>query len=140
MDLKQLQGFYKDFGKINIPAYQKIGHMRKLLPKIGSWSFICGVVIAIFTGVFTLTPAIVGVLILLGVVVGLLNIRGKEAMTFLLAAVSLVVISSLGTPAFAGIPVLGVYLQRMLNNLIIFTIPAAMIVALRAILTIAYKK
>jgi len=114
--------------------------MRKLLPKIGSWSFIFGVVIAIFSGFFKLTPAIVGVLILLGVIVGLLNITGKEAMTFLLAAVSLVIISSLGTPAFAGIPVLGTYLQRMLNNLIIFTIPAAMIVALRAILTIAYKK
>jgi len=114
--------------------------MNKLLPKIGSWSFIFGFVIAIISGLFTLTPQVVSVLIMLGVIVGLLNIKGREAMTFLLASTCLVIISSLGSPAFSGIPTVGDYLQRMLNNLVIFTIPAAMIVALRAIVTIAYKK
>ena len=111
-----------------------------LLPKVGSWSFIIGVIFAIISGFFTLNPQIISVLVVLGVIVGFLNISGEQAMTFLLAAVSLVVISQLGSPAFSGIYFIGAPLQRMLNNLVVFVIPAAMIVALRAVLTIAYKK
>jgi hypothetical protein len=61
-------------------------------------------------------------------------------MTFLVAAVSMVVISSLGAPAFHNIYIIGAPLQQMLNNMIVFIMPASMIVALRAILTLAYKK
>ena len=111
-----------------------------LLPKIGSWSFIIGFIIATFSGFFKLTPQLISVLIVLGIIVGLLNVTGDEAMTFLLASVSIVIISSLGSPAFSGISVVGTTLQRMLNNLVIFIIPASMIVALRAILTLAYKR
>jgi hypothetical protein len=111
-----------------------------LISKIGTWSFIIGVLIAVFSGFFRLTPQVVSILVVLGVIVGLLNVTGNEAMTFLLASVSMVVISSLGSPAFSGISVIGATLQRMLNNLIIFVIPASMIVALRAILTLAYKR
>ena len=114
--------------------------MNKLLPKIGSWSFVIGVVLAFISGLFQLTMFSLEALIVLGLLVGILNVRGKDAMTFLMAAVSLVIISSLGAPAFTGIAVIGEYMQRMLNNLIIFTIPAAMIVALRAVFSLAYKK
>jgi hypothetical protein len=111
-----------------------------LLPQIGSWSFIVGVVIAIISGFFAHKPSIISVLVLLGIIVGFLNIGGNEAMTFLLASVSMVVISSLGSPAFSGIYIIGAPLQRILNNMIVFIMPASMIVALRAILTLAYKK
>jgi len=111
-----------------------------LLPKVGSWSFIIGVIIATASGFFHITPAAVSVLVFLGIVVGFLNITGEEAMTFLLATVSMIVISSLGAPAFTNIAIVGATLQRMLNNLIIFVMPAAMIVAMRAVLTLAYKK
>lgn len=111
-----------------------------LLQKLGSWSFIFGFIISIISGFFELTPGILSVLVFLGVIVGFLNVTGKKAMTFLMATASMVVISSLGSPAFSGIAVFGAILQKMLNNLIIFVIPASMIVALRAVLTIAYKK
>lgn len=110
------------------------------LPKLGSWSFIVGVVLAIVSGFFTLTPGIASVMVLLGIIVGFLNVRGEHAMTFLLASVSLVVISSLGGSAFSGVAVIGATLQKMLSNMIIFVIPAAIIVALRAVLTIAYNE
>jgi len=111
-----------------------------LLPKIGRWSFIIGVIMAVISGFWYISPAAMSVLVILGVVVGFLNITGQEAMTFLLASVSMIVISSMGSPAFAEIAVIGPTLQRMLNNLIIFVIPAAMIVALRAVITLAHKK
>jgi ATP synthase protein I len=111
-----------------------------LLPQIGSWSFIVGVIIAIISGFFEYSSSIISVLVLLGVIVGFLNISGSEAMTFLVAAVSMVVISSLGAPAFNNIYIIGAPLQQMLNNMIVFIMPASVIVALRAILTLAYKK
>jgi hypothetical protein len=111
-----------------------------LLPKIGSWTFIIGFIIAVFSGFFDLTPQLISILVVLGIIVGILNVTGEEAMSFLLASVSIVIISSLGSPAFSGISVVGTFLQKVLNNLIIFIIPASMIVALRAILTLAYKR
>jgi hypothetical protein len=111
-----------------------------LLPRIGSWSFIFGVIVSIISAFFQQTPNILSVLIVLGLIVGILNITGQQAMTFLLASVSLVVISSLGGAAFTDINLIGTSLQRMLNNLIVFVIPASIIVALRAVLTIAYKR
>jgi len=114
--------------------------LRRLLPQIGSWSFIIGVIISLVAGLWNQSTSVTSVIIILGVVVGFLNIRGKEAMTFLLASVSLVLMSAVGSGAFIGIPVLGKYLEHMLNNLILFTMPAAMIVALRVIVTLAYKK
>lgn len=114
--------------------------MDWFLPKIGSWSFIIGVVLAILSGFFEITAFAVSILIILGIIVGFLNVTGSKAMTFLLASVSLVIISSLGSPAFQGIPVIGTPLQRMLINMMIFVIPASIIVALRVIMTLAYKK
>jgi hypothetical protein len=111
-----------------------------LLPIIGSWSFIFGVLVALVSAFFTPTQQTMTILIVLGLIVGFLNVRGKEAVTFLLATVSLVVISSLGGEAFSQITVIGTPVQRVLNNLIVFVIPASIIVSLRAVLTIAYKK
>ncbi len=109
-----------------------------LLPKVGSWSFIFGFCIAVVSAFFGSSDAIVSVLVMLGIIVGLLNITGEKAITFLLTTAAMVVISSMGTPVTAS--VFGGLFGRMLNNLIIFIIPASMIVGLRAILTLAYKK
>jgi hypothetical protein len=111
--------------------------MKELLPKIGSWSFIFGFVIAIIAGFWQASGALLSVLVILGIIVGFLNIQGRDAMKFLLASVSLVVISSMGHQAFS---VVGTYFGRMLVNLIVFTTPAAAIVALRVIFTLGYRK
>jgi len=113
---------------------------KGMLLKVGSWSFILGIIIAIVAGLFQETTYTATVLILLGVLVGFLNITGEEAMTFLLASVSLVVISWVGGPTFSEVAVIGRTLQVMLNNMMIFVIPASIIVALRAVLTLAHKK
>jgi hypothetical protein len=111
-----------------------------LAPKIGSWSFIFGVIVAIVTAFISVGDNYVSVLIVLGLLVGILNIRGQEALTFLLATVSLVVITSLGGEAVTNVQLIGIPLQKVFNNMIIFIIPASTIVAFRVVLTIAYKK
>src|SRR3989338_3135419 len=66
---------------------------------IGAWAFLIGLILAILVGLLARTdnrPWVLGVLALLGLIVGYF-VSEKEAKTFLLASVSLVVVS------FAGI-------------------------------------
>lgn len=105
--------------------------------KIGGWAFIIGVVLALIAGTGLIAsasdPLMIGVLMILGLVVGLLNITSKEAMPFLLIATALVVVSSLGGGVLANIRIL----QQTLGALIVFIIPAVIVVAIRAVFALA---
>lgn len=112
-----------------------------LLAKVGSWAFIIGVVIAIVVGIFTGgigDPITVSVLILLGLIVGFLNITGRETTPFLLAAISLVLVSYFGGDVMGKVATIGPYLQGTLIALMTFVIPATIIVALKAIYALAH--
>ena len=51
--------------------------------KVGGWSFLAGVVIAVILGVMgERTPTTTNILLVLGLIVGLLNITGKEIVPF----------------------------------------------------------
>ena len=108
-----------------------------MLVKIGSWAFLASVIIAIIAGFFPLNTTWTAVLIVLGLVVGLLNITAKESGAFLLAAVSLVIVAAFGGNVLATVSVV---LQRILNALIIFVIPATIVVSIRAIFALAGKE
>ena len=116
-----------------------------LVAKIGSWAFIVGVVVALLIGVFSGTenPIATSVIIILGLIVGLLNVTGRETTPFLLASVSLVIVSYMGGPVFAGpngVAEIGKALQGVLNALITFVIPATIIVALKAIYALGHDE
>ena len=109
--------------------------------KIGYWAFIIGIVISILVGLFA--PFIEGfgvmgwlplVLVGLGLVVGLLNIGDKEINNFLIAVIAIAVVSSANISAFdLAIPTLGQILQAVVSNIRLFIMPAALVVALKAI-------
>ncbi|MBN1153560.1 hypothetical protein JXB12_01425 [candidate division KSB1 bacterium] len=99
---------------------------------LGKISFIFGVVVSIIAGFMT-HQWIYAILTVLGLLVGLLNISAKEVQTFLLAAVSLVIISALGADQIAGLPVVGLRLGKIYMALLTFVSPAAIIVALRSL-------
>ena len=107
--------------------------------KIGAWAFLIGVILAIILGVFSteLTPSIykivLVVLILLGIVVGLLNVTTEETSRFLLAGVSLVIVAYIGSSALQIVPLL----NSVFNSLLILFIPATIIVALRSVFEVA---
>lgn len=106
-------------------------------PKVGEWAFLVGTLLAIVLGVF---PAalpqltVTSVLVVLGLIVGLVNITSKESHTFLLAAVALLVAGSAG---YGVLPGIGNYLGSVLTNISTFVAPAAIIVALKAIYDLA---
>jgi len=113
-----------------------------LIAKVGSWAFIIGVVVALLLGIFSAgdTPVATTVLIVLGLIVGLLNVTGRETTPFLLAAVSLVIVSYMGGPVFSTVAQIGPKLQGVLGAITTFVIPATIIVALKAIYALAHDE
>ena len=105
--------------------------------RVGTWAFIVGTLIAVVAGFFTLGPLTVSLLILLGLIVGFLNITTAETNEFLLATVALVIVAGFGGSVFADVSYVGVYLQRILNAIVVFVVPAAIIVALKTIYSLA---
>lgn len=110
------------------------------MQKVGSWAFIIGVVIAIVAGVITLKPWLASVLIILGLIVGFLNITAAETTSFLLAVISLVIIAGFGADVLREMAVVGDRLSRIFSALLVFLIPAGIVVALKSIYAVAKEK
>lgn len=110
--------------------------------KLGGWAFILGVVIAIIAGLASgaLDAVSAGyvtlALVVLGLIVGFLNIGDKEVNDFLIAAIAVVL---LGTANLAVIPMIGLYLASMVLNVAAFVAPAALVVALKAVYNLSSK-
>jgi hypothetical protein len=119
----------------------------------GEWAYLISVVIAVLAGIaaaagFGASSWVAVLLVVLGAVVGLLNISEKETTSFLVATVALVV-ASLGAnlAGTAGtftplnvIPGLGTLINAIVANIAIFAAPAAIIVAIKSIMNLASKK
>ncbi len=106
--------------------------MNKVLGLIGFWCFIIGLVVAVACGiVLPQNEIIVVVLVILGIVIGLLNITAKEIMLFLVATVALIVAGNV----FEPLTVLGIgtILDNMLSYVATLMAPAAVIAAIKAL-------
>ena len=108
--------------------------------KMGEWAFLIGFVLAV---VFGLLPTdwkgkATLVLVILGLVVGFLNISERESTPFLVAAAALMITASAG-PTLAKIPpvFLGTFLQNAVVNIGVFVAPAAIVVAIKTIHSLA---
>jgi len=107
--------------------------------QMGSWAFILGVVIAILSGLVQAAAVnmpgeefIPLVLVILGVIVGFLNISDREITDFLVAALSLLAVA-VSAAGLNVIPYIGGYLVAIVNNVAVFVAPAVLIVALKAV-------
>jgi hypothetical protein len=105
--------------------------------KIGSMAFVIGVIIAIIAGFWPLSAAMTSVLILLGIIVGILNVTAKETTEFLLASVSLVIVTALSGEVIGKIVTVGATLSSIYSAILVFVVPATIIVALKAIYALA---
>ena len=103
------------------------------LTLIGRWAFLLGVLISLIAGLGGEIPALVTVLFVLGLIVGFLNVTEKEGTPFLVAVIALMVVGLAGLQFGKFTPVIIAVLQ----NLIAFTAAAAVVVALKQVLTIA---
>ena len=106
------------------------------MDKVGRICFIIGVVISIIAGFFTWSY-IFPILTILGLIVGFLNVQAKEVQAFLLAGISLVIISAFGASQINAIPVVGATMARIYVALLSFVGPATLIVALKSIFGLA---
>ncbi len=110
------------------------------IQKIGGFAFILGIIISI---IFALIPGLDAVtwvpfvLLILGIIVGLLNIEDKDLELFLIAAIVLIATSA--TP-LNTLPVIGSLLNRIVINFVTFVSPAALIVSIVAIIKVANTK
>ncbi len=115
------------------------------MEKLGVWCFLAGlviVVIAAFLWPNTDKGWVIWLLGLLGIVVGLLNITGKEVMTYLVATVTLIVAAGgfINLVDKFGMTTVETFLRALLNYIIAFVAPGAVIVAVKSIYSINKEK
>ena len=117
---------------------------------IGAWAFLIGVILAIIIGISTTlisiptltkySVQIYGVLIILGLIIGFLNVTGKDSQTFLLAGAVLVIVSKFGMESVVG-SLIGIGIGEMVASifgaLLVLFVPATIIVALKTVFSIA---
>ena len=107
-----------------------------MMDKAGRFAFIGGVVVSILAG-FISANWIFPALTALGLIVGLMNVGTKEVQSFLLAAVSLVIVAAFGSDQLMDLPEVGETIGRIYGALLAFVSPAAIVVALKALVGIA---
>ena len=113
--------------------------------QIGNYSFIIGVIIAVVLGLAAprlgAAQAWLGpLLIVLGLVVGFLNVSGKETKEFLLVTVSLVIVAFAGSSQidkWQSVQLIGPYLSGIFNSILALVIPATVVVGLKEVWELA---
>ena len=109
--------------------------------KLGHYSFIGGVIIAVVLGLAssqlgaTAAAWLTSLLVVLGLVVGFLNVAGKEVKDFLMVATVLIIAAFAGdaSDTLGGVQYVGVYLAGIFSQLLAFIVPATIVVGLKEI-------
>jgi hypothetical protein len=103
-----------------------------MLSKIGFFAFIAGFILAVVGGfVAPQNTPIVIILIVLGLIIGFLNITAKEVMLFLVATIALIVTGRVFGPL--SLLNIGKYMDQILGYVATLMAPAAVVVAIKAL-------
>ena len=135
-----------------LPTIKKISEnmLKSHENSVGAWAFLIGVVLALVIGLFTTLlpiPALIkysgyiyGILVLLGIVVGVMIVTGKDSQTVLVAGLIIVIVSQFGKESVSG-SLIGIGLGDMVSSiftaLLALFVPATIIVALKTVFSIA---
>lgn len=116
---------------------------------LGAWAFFIGVLIAIIGGVilsfgYSVNPLIFGLLALIGLAVGFfVNVSDNGGTSFLLAAVSLVIVSYMGQQGIASITLgllsIGEIMTSVLGGLLVMLVPATIVVSIKSLFSVAQR-
>jgi hypothetical protein len=112
---------------------------------LGAYAFLIGVVLAVIFGLFNKSLENAGgmfytALILIGLLVGAMNTSDKDSMSFLIAALSLVIVGSLGVDGLRYITLdnyVVASLRNVLGSLLLLFVPATIVVALKTVFSMA---
>ncbi len=104
---------------------------------IGSWAFLIGVVLAVILGaVGEIDRTILTVLMLIGLIVGLLNIADEEVSPFLIAGAILIIAAEFGGRSLQAAPDA---INGIFQALLAIFVPATIIVAIKHVFNLARK-
>ena len=107
------------------------------IAKFGRWAFIFGIIVAILLGSTSFNYSSI-VLVLLGLVVGFMNVTTKESIGYLVAVIALLVIGFSGLQVFSVVSSgLFDWAQNVLTSFIVFVASSGLIVALKEVVTIS---
>jgi hypothetical protein len=107
---------------------------------LGGWAFFIGVLLAIVAGILSalgrmdITGTVaMSVFVIIGVIVGLLNVSSKESNSFLFSGLVLIVASTFGMSVMVMVP----FLSALLISLLAIFVPATIVVAIKNVFSIA---
>ena len=102
---------------------------------LGAWAFLIGVILAVIAGVAGLlvNSGWTTSLVIIGIIIGLLNIGGSELKEFMLAGTVLVIVSAMGSGTLGLVR----YVGEITTALLILFVPATIVVALKTIFALA---
>ncbi len=106
---------------------------------ISGWAFLIGVVLAVLFGVLgsavfgSSASFILPLLIIIGLVVGFLNVADSETTPFLMSGAVLIIASAFGSEILGGVS----YVAPVFEALMAIFVPATVIVAIRNVFRIA---
>ena len=118
---------------------------------LGAWAFLAGVILAVVIGLSTSKfmaitflnnhiSAVYAILLIIGLVIGFVNVTGKDSQTFMIAGAVLVVVSKFGmdniTGSIIGIGV-GETISSVFRSLSALFVPATIVVALKTVFSIS---
>ena len=108
-----------------------------MLSRIGFWAFVVGLILCIIAGFISSwshNSGIIVALIILGLMVGFLNITTKEILLFLIAIIALIVTQ--GVFATLTLWDLGKHLDQVFTLVATLMAPAAIVAAIKALWTV----
>jgi hypothetical protein len=97
--------------------------------KIGRIAFLVGLLISVVMGFVNLGANALAALVVLGIIVGFLNVTGKESQRFLVGTIALMVVGSVGIQ----IPAVGSVVTSILQAFVMFVAGAALVVSLKEV-------
>lgn len=104
---------------------------------LGGWAFLIGVILAVIIGIGVLeqSTGLAIVLLIIGIIIGLLNIGEHEVGAFLMSGVVLIIAASLGGDALAVVS----WLDNVFKNLLAIFVPATIVVAIKHAFSLARR-
>ncbi len=97
------------------------------------WIYYIALAVAVLVGIFVgSNPTATTVLAVLGLAIGFLNVKAKDASAFLLATVALV-IATTAANGLVSLTYVGAYIGPILANITTVVAPASIVLALKAL-------
>lgn len=100
----------------------------------GRWAFLLGLIVAVLLGFISFAYSSL-ILVILGLIVGFINVSEKETTSYLVAVIALLVIGISGLQVFSILGTgLNNWIQTVLTSFVTFIAASGLVVAIKSIL------